>query len=92
MSELLAGAGQRNSEYRFETGQSELFEAAPPQGNWIIQIKSSVAGGLAEVNKELWLILSLLLIAGIMNYLVTAHPMLLGFYTLPTLFSGYFYG
>ena len=27
-----------------------------------------------------------------MNYLVTAQKMVLGFYTLPTLFSAYFYG
>lgn len=47
---------------------------------------------LAEVNKELWLILSLLAIAALMNYLITGHRMLLGLYTLPTLFSAYFYG
>jgi putative nucleotidyltransferase with HDIG domain len=47
---------------------------------------------LVEVNKELWLILSLLAIAGLMNYLMTGHRMLLGLYTLPTLFSAYFYG
>ncbi len=46
----------------------------------------------SEVNKELWLILSLLIIAFAMNYLVTAHRMVLGFYTLPTLFSAYFFG
>jgi putative nucleotidyltransferase with HDIG domain len=54
--------------------------------------KSFTVGKLMEVNKELWLILSLLVLAGIMNYLVTAHRMVLGFYTLPTLFSAYFYG
>ena len=53
---------------------------------------STVAEKLAEVNKELWLILSLLAIAGLMNYLITGHRMLLGLYTLPTLFSAYFYG
>jgi putative nucleotidyltransferase with HDIG domain len=53
---------------------------------------SSVVDKLAEVNKELWLILSLLAIAGLMNYLMTGHRMLLGLYTLPTLFSAYFYG
>jgi len=47
---------------------------------------------LAQVNKELWLILSLLVIAAVMNYLMTGHRMLLGLYTLPTLFSAYFYG
>ena len=53
---------------------------------------SKVLDRLAEVNKELWLILSLLTIAVLMNYLITGHRMLLGLYTLPTLFSAYFYG
>ncbi len=53
---------------------------------------SAVAEKLTEVNKELWLILSLLAIAALMNYLITGHRMLLGLYTLPTLFSAYFYG
>ena len=49
-------------------------------------------GRLAEVNKELWLILSLLVIAAILNFLVAPHRILLGLYTLPTLFSAYCYG
>ena len=53
---------------------------------------SRVLDRLAEVNKELWLVLSLLAIAALMNYLITGHRMLLGLYTLPTLFSAYFYG
>lgn len=56
--------------------------------NW----KAKLLGQIAEVNKELWLILSLFAIAGIMNYLITSHRMVLYFYTLPTLFSAYFYG
>jgi putative nucleotidyltransferase with HDIG domain len=63
-----------------------------PKVNRISKIKSSVVGNLAEVNKELWLVLSLLTLAGLMNYLITAQRMVLGFYTLPTLFSAYFYG
>jgi putative nucleotidyltransferase with HDIG domain len=47
---------------------------------------------LTEVNKELWLILSLVAIAAILNFLVAPHRILLGLYTLPTLFSAYFYG
>jgi len=53
---------------------------------------TSLADKFAEVNKELWLILSLLVLAFVMNHLVTAHRMVLGFYTLPTLFSAYFFG
>jgi putative nucleotidyltransferase with HDIG domain len=67
-------------------------EASQPKGDWAMRVKSSVVGRLGEVNKELWLILSLLTLAAVMNYLVTANRMVLGFYTLPTLFSAYFYG
>jgi putative nucleotidyltransferase with HDIG domain len=45
-----------------------------------------------EVNKEFWLILSMLGLAAALNFLVTGHHMILGFYTFPTLFAAYFYG
>ena len=45
-----------------------------------------------KVNKELWLILSMLVIAAVINNLVTAQRMVLGFYTWPTLFAAYYYG
>ncbi|MBC2694910.1 MAG: HD domain-containing protein [Desulfobacteraceae bacterium] len=47
---------------------------------------------LEQINKELLLILSMVLIAGVMNYAITAQQMLLGFYSIPTLFSAYYYG
>src|SRR6266496_2436576 len=47
---------------------------------------------LTEVNRELWLLLSLFVISGLLNWLVASHGMVLGFYTLPTLFSAYVYG
>ena len=62
------------------------------QVSWMDKIKASVSRNICEVNKELWLILSLILLAAVMNYLVAANRMVLGFYTLPTLFSAYFYG
>ncbi len=62
------------------------------EGNWMAQMMSSVVDSFAEVNKELWLILSMLTLAAIMNYMVTSQRMILGFYGLPTLFSAYFYG
>jgi putative nucleotidyltransferase with HDIG domain len=70
----------------------EPNDASKPQDDWVVRTKSSVIGRLGDVNKELWLILSLLTLAAVMNYLVTANRMVLGFYTLPTLFSAYFYG
>lgn len=47
---------------------------------------------LAKVNQELWLVLSLFIIAGLINWLVESHRVIVGFYTLPTLFSAYVYG
>ena len=53
---------------------------------------SSMLRRLAEVNGELWLILSLFVIALILNSLVRVERMALGFYVLPTVFSAYRYG
>jgi putative nucleotidyltransferase with HDIG domain len=54
--------------------------------------KSKFKVGLARINQELWLVLSLFVIAGLFNWLVTSHRMILGLYTLPTIFSAYVYG
>ncbi len=51
-----------------------------------------VRGRLTDVNKELWLVLSLFFLAGVMNFLIASHRMVLGFYVIPTLFSAYYYG
>lgn len=47
---------------------------------------------LEKVNKELWLILSMFVIALVLNYVVDARRMMLSFYSLPTLGSAYLYG
>jgi putative nucleotidyltransferase with HDIG domain len=44
------------------------------------------------VNKELWLILSMFLIALLLNVIIDGQRMVLSFYTLPTLGSAYLYG
>jgi putative nucleotidyltransferase with HDIG domain len=67
-------------------------EESTPKGLNIKNMGSRLLDRLAEVNKELWLILTLLAIAALMNYLITGHHMVLGLYTLPTLFSAYVYG
>ena len=59
--------------------------------------ESTGAGSAVEriqpkVSKEIWLILSMLFVALIVNNLVTAQRMALGFYTWPTLFAAYYYG
>ena len=47
---------------------------------------------VAEVNKELWLVLSMLAIAGAANYLVAGQKILFGLYTLPTIFAAFCWG
>lgn len=49
-------------------------------------------GRIQEVNKELWLLLSLFTICLIVNLVVDGQRMVLSFYTLPTLASAYYYG
>jgi putative nucleotidyltransferase with HDIG domain len=53
---------------------------------------SELKVSLPQVNQELWLVLSLFVIAGLINWLVASHHLIVGFYTLPTLFSAYVYG
>ena len=47
---------------------------------------------IEAVNKELWVVLSLFLIALLLNYVVASQRMVLSFYVLPTIGSAYFYG
>src|SRR5437899_10975954 len=47
---------------------------------------------LAAVNKELWLLLSIVVLAALANKLVASQQVVVGLYMLPTLFSAYCYG
>jgi len=47
---------------------------------------------LAKANHELWLLLSMFGILALINFVITSDRLLLGLYTLPTIFSAYFYG
>ena len=49
-------------------------------------------GRVEEVNKELWVLLSLFAICLLLNLVVDGQRMVLSFYTLPTLGSAYYYG
>ncbi len=53
---------------------------------------NSLARQLEQVNKELWLLLSLFVIAGLLNFVVSGQRMVLAFYALPTVVSAYLYG
>lgn len=57
-----------------------------------VELGSPWMDRISEANRELWLTLSLFVIAGLMNWLVASHGVILGLYTLPTLFSAYVYG
>lgn len=45
-----------------------------------------------KVNKELWLLLSLVVIAAVLNFLVASQRVVLCFFFLPTLYSAYHFG
>jgi len=77
-------SGKEDPEYPVTPALPDLEQKA----SW----KAHLIERLVEVNKELWLILSMIVIVGAMNYLLASQRMLLGLYTLPTLFSAYFYG
>lgn len=49
-------------------------------------------GRLSDVNKELWVLLSMFAICLLVNFVVDGQRMVLSFYTLPTLGSAYAYG
>jgi putative nucleotidyltransferase with HDIG domain len=53
---------------------------------------ASVLRHFEKVNKELWLILSMFLIALALNFVVDSQRMMLSFYAMPTLGSAYLYG
>lgn len=73
---------------RHDAGAASIDMLLPPRR----ALWERLGQNLASVNKELWLVLSLFVIALALNYLVTAQRIVLGFYTLPTLFSAYFFG
>jgi len=58
----------------------------------VARVRSEGWRRLSEVNRELWLLLSLFVLTFLLNSLLDSHHMLLGLYTLPTLFSAYVYG
>ena len=47
---------------------------------------------MRKINKELWLLLSLVLIAAVIHFMVASQAMAQVFYFLPTLYSAYHFG
>ncbi len=56
------------------------------------KLKERIKEEIYRVNKEIWLVFSLVLIVALMNYLVDSQRLLLSLYTLPTIFSAYYFG
>ncbi|MGZ4831563.1 MAG: HD-GYP domain-containing protein [Terriglobales bacterium] len=63
--------------------------ASPPTER---RVAGWVERRLHEVNRELWLVLSIFVLAAFLNFAAGTERMVLGFYSLPTLFSAYVYG
>ncbi len=57
-----------------------------------LTIQETLLKKFADVNRELWLVLSLFGLAALINFLISSHAVMLNFYVLPTIFSAYFYG
>ena len=55
-------------------------------------VKNKWISRLADVNKELLLILSIIAAAGIVNFFVAGQRLVLSFYNLPTLLAAYYFG
>jgi putative nucleotidyltransferase with HDIG domain len=65
---------------------------APSRPFEFLKIITPALGRIEEVNKELWLLLSMFGLGLLFNYLVGSQHMVLSFYTFPTLYSAYNYG
>ncbi len=92
MSHLSLAIKQFKKENHVEMGEGAAYGVERANANRYANMRSQFAMKLAEVNKELWIILTLLLFAAVMNYVVASHRMILSFYFLPTLFAAYVYG
>jgi putative nucleotidyltransferase with HDIG domain len=57
-----------------------------------VTMTASLLHRIEKVNKELWLLLTIFVVAALLNFLVSSSHMILGFYMIPTLISAYFYG
>jgi putative nucleotidyltransferase with HDIG domain len=55
-------------------------------------MKSKIIARIADINKELLLILSIIAAAGMVNFFVAGQRLVLTFYNIPTLLAGYYFG
>ena len=71
--------------------EMEQALAAPP-ASLVRKLRLPSLGRIEEVNKELWLLLTIFTLCLLLNYLVASQRMILNLYAIPTLISAYTYG
>ncbi len=69
-----------------------VMEDLPVPRDQVQRRRGDLLQQFMQVNKELWLILTVFAIAFVVNHVVSSQRLTLSFYTLPTLFSAYFFG
>jgi putative nucleotidyltransferase with HDIG domain len=81
--------------YPSEVEQAEPSSPSAAEGRSLVlagNIRVAALGKLRQVNSELWLLLSIFVIAATMNFLLDSQRMLLALYSLPAVYSAYCYG
>jgi putative nucleotidyltransferase with HDIG domain len=71
---------------------STVLPAVSQSQNRPSSLAASLFRRVTDVNRELWLLLTLFVLAAAANWLTDAGRIILGFYALPTIFSAYYYG
>lgn len=62
------------------------------RSNGGLAVKKTFLNRLLEINKELWLIFSIIAFAAVINFFIAGERLVLTFYNLPTLFAAYYFG
>jgi len=73
-------------------GMERVLPAPSPLLARLKSFRAPSLGRIEEVNKELWLLLTMFGLCLLLNYVVSSQRMVLSFYTVPTLISAYVYG
>src|SRR4249920_3687656 len=71
---------------------ARLGELQPEGDRTGRQLRRGDRKTLRTINKELWLLLSLVVIAAMIHFLVASQAVALVFFFLPTLYSAYHFG
>ena len=69
-----------------ESGQATAHLTAAHSAPWLQRLRSTGLRRISEVNRELWLVLSIFVLTALLNTLLDAHHMLLGSTRCPRCF------